>query len=158
MPADRPDTNMCHSTLPACLAHPTCLTHPSCLPRAPYLPHSPFMPRGLSSFISARKSPLKKYSVSSRVLMRHCKAEFMKQVLPIFFKPRRRVPATPCFFAVDNKSRYPPDATVAEIRERLDEVTKQDPRQIKGLNGKLTSYLDFVHETFGEQGPYRSIN
>jgi len=38
-------------------------------------------------FSSYRWSPLVKYVVSMKVLLIHCRAEFMKQVLPRLFSP-----------------------------------------------------------------------
>ena len=44
-------------------------------------------PRGLVRFMSCKKRPELKYSLSGGVLLRHCSVEFMKHVLPKFWRP-----------------------------------------------------------------------
>ena len=53
------------------------------------------------------------------------------------------------FYAVDSKSRdddnasQPTDPVLKEVREKLDEIVRNDDRKVIGLDGKPTRYLDF---------------
>lgn len=52
-----------------------------------FLTSTPFVPRGLSSLMSSKNLFERKYSVRLMVLDRHYNPEFMKQVLPKFWRP-----------------------------------------------------------------------
>jgi hypothetical protein len=61
----------------------------SFLTREAYLrTRTPLVPRGLSSLMSSKNLLERKYSVKAIVLARHWTPEFMKQVLPRFYRPQ----------------------------------------------------------------------